>query len=97
MSTKKQLHEELLRKKEQESNVLNEAAEAYNITHSTTGFDECGFEKSLEERFKNVDLSNREYKPGEKTYSLDEVFDRVMDTMSEHYGVDMRKFSKRYQ
>ena len=110
MFTENQLREQLLRKIEQFpadklrdihdyinflENSVNEPSEAY-VTDTQTMDDEVD-EKSLEEWFKDVDYSNREYKPGEKTYTLDEVFDEALDMMSKHYGVDMRKLSKRFQ
>ncbi|MGI6049113.1 MAG: hypothetical protein ACOYEG_14085 [Petrimonas sp.] len=76
-------------------NSVNESSEEY-VADTQTINNEID-EKNLEDWFNHVDYSNREYQPGEKTYTVDEVFDGIMDMMSEYYGMDMRKFSKRYQ
>jgi hypothetical protein len=31
---------------------------------------------------------------GEKTYSVEESFGRLLDRLSDHYGIDMRKLSR---
>ncbi|HPM10590.1 MAG TPA: hypothetical protein PK941_09130 [Paludibacter sp.] len=73
---------------------LHDPATEYLATEEDI-FESEDFEKGLLEAFKDHDFHTREpYKPGDKLYSLDEVFDRLTDKMSLHYGVDMRKLIK---
>lgn len=77
--------------------MLHDPATEY-IAAEEDIFESEEFEKGLLEAFKDHDFHTREpYKPGDKLYSLDEVFDRLTDRMSLHYGVDMRKLSSRYK
>lgn len=104
MHTENELREQLMRKIKQLpadklqdvndyinflENSVNETSKEY-VVDSQTMDDEID-EKSLEEWYKDVDYSNRKYKPGEKTYTVDEVFDELYNRLEKHYGVDLRK------
>jgi hypothetical protein len=69
---------------------LHDPATEYVATEEDISESE-DFEKGLLEVFKDHDFHTREpYKPGDKLYSLDEVFDELNQRLSKHYGVDLR-------
>lgn len=102
MSTENQLRKQLQRKIEElPTEKLRELSDYIGFLDNAVSeppetYVAKELEDNLEETFKNTDYSNREYKPNENTRTINEVFDGITDMMSAHYGMDMRKLSKRH-